>query len=88
MGRRARPKLKMRDLRGRAPEAIIRAHVKAGDRPIFPYSIVLDLHFCYQHKDWDGIRDICRYRDDRMELLRHRDPVTWAYEILKRKAKE
>lgn len=86
MRRHARPKL--RDLRGRTPETIIRAHVKAGDRPIFPYSIAVDVHLCYQYKDWDGIRDICRYRHDRLELLRRRDPINWACEMLKRKTKD
>ena len=88
MKRHIRPKL--RDLRGRTPETIMRSHVKAGDRPIFPYSIWLDLTLCCQAKDWGAISTICRYRDDRMELLRRRDPVNWAREMLerKRKAKE
>ena len=88
MKRHARPKEKLRDLRGRTPETIIRAYVKAGNRPIFPYSIKVDLWLSYHFNDWNAISTICRYRHDRLELMRRRDPVNWACEMLKRKAKE
>lgn len=66
----------------------MRAHVKAGNRPIFPYFMELDLALCCHAKDWNAISTICRYRHDRLELMRRRDPVNWACEMLKRKAKE
>lgn len=88
MRRQAKPKEKMRDLRGRTPETIMRAHIKAGNRPIFPYVMKLDLQLCYHWNDWDGIREVLRYRHDRMELMRRRDPLNWACEMLKRKVKD
>ncbi len=72
-------RLKQRDVRGRTPERILKEH---GNRVIFPYLAAADYGYCCAFNDIKGAKEIAKYKDDPMELLRHRDPVNWAKKMI------
>ena len=72
-------KLKSRDIHGRTPERILK---EFGYRYIIPYMLEVDLMLC---RDVDRRKEIAKYHDDHMELLRHRDPVNWAAKMIQMK---
>lgn len=82
MKKKINEKDKTRDLKGRTPEQVLKEH---GNRVIFPYMDQVDAYMCFYNNDIDGVKEVCKYRDDKMELLRRRDPVNWALMMIKAK---
>jgi len=71
---------KKEDLKGRTPEEILEVYEY---RYVIPYDDNLDIVLCALGGRTKELAEIEKYKDDKMELLRRRDPVNWAARLIK-----